>query len=266
MKTLSPTARPRGGRVRAPTPLSTTTRVAVRGVMRQGRPDRAPRRLLGQPRLPAAGGAGVSLPTRQPRAQPYEGPHDDRLRHDDVRPLGNADVDECHRMVDRAMKTASRSSTRPMYDDGTSETILGEALRGRRDQVVLATKVGNPMGDGAVCHGAGSHSPATTCAAGRPHRPLPDAPTPTRPRRSTKYSPRSATSSRPPGKVAAIGTSTFSAARIRRRRPTCDVLGGTTTDERATAVLGTDRHRIERKGRGARRAAVTTSASSCGRR
>ena len=33
-----------------------------------------------------------------------------------------------------------------MYDDGASEEILGRGLRGRRDQVVLATKVGNPMG------------------------------------------------------------------------------------------------------------------------
>jgi len=33
---------------------------------------------------------------------------------------------------------------------GGSETILGEVLRGRRDQVVLATKFGSDMGDGAA--------------------------------------------------------------------------------------------------------------------
>ena len=32
--------------------------------------------------------------------------------------------------------------TAPGYGDGNSESIIGEALRGRRDQVVLATKVG----------------------------------------------------------------------------------------------------------------------------
>ena len=61
---------------------------------------------------------------------------------------GNTDVDECHRMVDRAIEAGiTLFDTADMYDDGASETILGEALRGRRDRVVLATKVGNPMGD-----------------------------------------------------------------------------------------------------------------------
>ena len=59
---------------------------------------------------------------------------------------GNTDVEECHRMVDRAVDAGiTLFDTADMYDDGASETILGEALRGRRDQVVLATKVGNPM-------------------------------------------------------------------------------------------------------------------------
>lgn len=34
------------------------------------------------------------------------------------------------------------------HGTGDSEEILGRALKGRRDQVVLATKVGNPMGKG----------------------------------------------------------------------------------------------------------------------
>ena len=60
---------------------------------------------------------------------------------------GNTDVDECHRMVARALDGGiTLFDTADMYDDGASETILGEALRGHRDQVVLATKVGNPMG------------------------------------------------------------------------------------------------------------------------
>ena len=60
---------------------------------------------------------------------------------------GNTDVAECHRMVARALDGGiTLFDTADMYDDGASETILGEALRGHRDQVVLATKVGNPMG------------------------------------------------------------------------------------------------------------------------
>jgi aryl-alcohol dehydrogenase-like predicted oxidoreductase len=59
---------------------------------------------------------------------------------------GNTDVDECHRMVDAALDAGiTLFDTADMYDNGMSETILGEALRGRRDRVVLATKVGNPM-------------------------------------------------------------------------------------------------------------------------
>lgn len=60
---------------------------------------------------------------------------------------GNNDVGECDRMVARALDAGvTLFDTADMYDDGTSETILGEALRGHRDRVVLATKVGNPMG------------------------------------------------------------------------------------------------------------------------
>jgi aryl-alcohol dehydrogenase-like predicted oxidoreductase len=60
---------------------------------------------------------------------------------------GNTDVDECHRMVATALDGGiTLFDTADMYDDGASETILGQALRGHRDQVVLATKVGNPMG------------------------------------------------------------------------------------------------------------------------
>ncbi|MDR3080159.1 MAG: aldo/keto reductase, partial [Streptomyces sp.] len=38
--------------------------------------------------------------------------------------------------------------TADMYSAGESETIVGKALKGRRDDVVLATKVHFPMGDG----------------------------------------------------------------------------------------------------------------------
>ena len=60
---------------------------------------------------------------------------------------GNTDVEECHRMVARALDGGiTLFDTADMYDDGASETTLGEALVGHRDDIVLATKVGNPMG------------------------------------------------------------------------------------------------------------------------
>jgi aryl-alcohol dehydrogenase-like predicted oxidoreductase len=37
---------------------------------------------------------------------------------------------------------------------GESETLIGKALEGRRDRVVLATKFGKPMGDGATRRGS----------------------------------------------------------------------------------------------------------------
>src|SRR5215218_1858859 len=59
---------------------------------------------------------------------------------------GNTDAEECHRMVHRAIDAGiTLVDCADMYDAGVSEEILGEALRGRRDRVVLATKCGNPM-------------------------------------------------------------------------------------------------------------------------
>jgi aryl-alcohol dehydrogenase-like predicted oxidoreductase len=43
--------------------------------------------------------------------------------------------------------------TADIYGDGESETLLGRVLQGRRDRVVLATKWGKPMGDGAEHRG-----------------------------------------------------------------------------------------------------------------
>ena len=60
---------------------------------------------------------------------------------------GNEDVAECHRMVDRAIDAGiTLIDAADMYDNGVAEEILGDALRGRRGEIVLATKVGNPMG------------------------------------------------------------------------------------------------------------------------
>src|SRR6476660_6180309 len=45
--------------------------------------------------------------------------------------------------------------TADVYGDrGGSETIIGNALKERRDQVVLATKFGSDMGDGATRRGS----------------------------------------------------------------------------------------------------------------
>lgn len=61
---------------------------------------------------------------------------------------GNSDEDECVRMVHAALEAGVNFvDTADVYGGGQSEVILGRALRGRRDDVVVATKFHNPMGD-----------------------------------------------------------------------------------------------------------------------
>ncbi len=67
---------------------------------------------------------------------------------------GNPDAAECTAMVRRALDAGINFvDTADIYDDGRSEDILGAALLGRRDDVVLATKFGNPMGEGLNTRG-----------------------------------------------------------------------------------------------------------------
>ncbi len=61
---------------------------------------------------------------------------------------GNPDPAECRRILDVALDAGINFvDTADVYDFGVSEEILGQALKGRRDDVVLATKFHNPMGD-----------------------------------------------------------------------------------------------------------------------
>ncbi|BAJ27144.1 MULTISPECIES: aldo/keto reductase [Kitasatospora] len=63
--------------------------------------------------------------------------------------VGNPDHDEGVRLVHRALDAGINFvDTADMYSAGESEQIVGKALRGRRDDVVLATKVHFPMGPG----------------------------------------------------------------------------------------------------------------------
>jgi aryl-alcohol dehydrogenase-like predicted oxidoreductase len=64
-------------------------------------------------------------------------------------PWGNEDEDECVRMVHTALDGGINFvDTADVYGEGRSEEIVGKALRGRRDEVVLATKVHGEMGKG----------------------------------------------------------------------------------------------------------------------
>jgi aryl-alcohol dehydrogenase-like predicted oxidoreductase len=68
---------------------------------------------------------------------------------------GNPDHDACVEMVDLALDAGINFiDTADVYAFGESEEILGRALKGRRDDVVLATKVYNAMSDDPNHRGA----------------------------------------------------------------------------------------------------------------
>ncbi|MEV0776608.1 aldo/keto reductase [Streptomyces sp. NPDC050433] len=63
--------------------------------------------------------------------------------------VGNDDHDDCVRIIHAALdRGINFLDTADMYSSGESEEIVGKALKGRRDDVVLATKVYFPMGEG----------------------------------------------------------------------------------------------------------------------
>jgi aryl-alcohol dehydrogenase-like predicted oxidoreductase len=68
---------------------------------------------------------------------------------------GNPDHGDCIRIIHAALDAGiDFIDTADVYGAGESEEIVGQALRGRRDDVVLATKFFNPMGDDPNRRGA----------------------------------------------------------------------------------------------------------------
>jgi len=71
---------------------------------------------------------------------------------------GTSDVAEATRMVDLCLDAGvNLFDTADVYSDGASETILGAAVRGRRDRVILSTKLTLRAGDGPNDVGASRH-------------------------------------------------------------------------------------------------------------
>ncbi len=61
---------------------------------------------------------------------------------------GNTDHDDSIRIIHRALDSGINFvDTADVYSAGESEEIVGKALKGRRDDVVLATKFWGPMGE-----------------------------------------------------------------------------------------------------------------------
>ncbi|MES4903317.1 MULTISPECIES: aldo/keto reductase [unclassified Streptomyces] len=62
--------------------------------------------------------------------------------------IGRTTQDEATAIVDAALEGGvNLIDTADMYSDGESEEMVGKAIAGRRDDIVLATKAGLPMGD-----------------------------------------------------------------------------------------------------------------------
>ena len=62
---------------------------------------------------------------------------------------GNSDAIEARRLVDICLDAGvNLFDTADVYSNGASEEVLGEAIKGRRDEVLISTKTSLPMGDG----------------------------------------------------------------------------------------------------------------------
>ena len=62
---------------------------------------------------------------------------------------GNTGVEEARRLVDICLEAGvNLFDTADVYSDGASETVLGEAIKGRRNEVLISTKASLPLGDG----------------------------------------------------------------------------------------------------------------------
>ena len=60
---------------------------------------------------------------------------------------GNTEVDEARRLIDVCLEAGvNLFDTANGYSDGRSEEVLGKAVEGKRDKVLISTKSGFPTG------------------------------------------------------------------------------------------------------------------------
>jgi aryl-alcohol dehydrogenase-like predicted oxidoreductase len=80
--------------------------------------------------------------------------------------VGSTGVDEARRQVDICLEAGvNLIDTADVYSGGLSEEIVGQVLRGRRDEVLIATKVRMPMGPGPNDAGLSRHHIIAGCEA-----------------------------------------------------------------------------------------------------
>ncbi len=72
--------------------------------------------------------------------------------------LGDTDVTGARRQIDMSLEAGvNLVDTANMYSTGTAEEILGKAVEGRRDDLLISTKVRMPMGSGPNDAGLSRH-------------------------------------------------------------------------------------------------------------
>ncbi|GAA0938082.1 aldo/keto reductase [Nonomuraea longicatena] len=77
---------------------------------------------------------------------------------------GNTDAQEARRLVDICLDAGiTMFDTADVYSGGASEEVLGAAVKGRRDQVIVSTKTGLPTGDGPADAGTSRSRLITAC-------------------------------------------------------------------------------------------------------
>jgi aryl-alcohol dehydrogenase-like predicted oxidoreductase len=80
--------------------------------------------------------------------------------------VGTTDVEGATRQIDMCLDAGvNLIDTADVYSGGLSEEIVGRALRGRRDRVLLATKARMPMGEGPNDAGLSRHHIIRACEA-----------------------------------------------------------------------------------------------------
>src|SRR3984885_975463 len=80
------------------------------------------------------------------------------------RAWGATDVAEAKRLIEICLEAGvNLFDTADVYSDGLSETILGKAIAGRRDQVLISSKATFRMGDGPNDLGSSRHHLLRAC-------------------------------------------------------------------------------------------------------
>jgi len=80
--------------------------------------------------------------------------------------VGSVDLDGVRRQIDLCLDAGvNLIDTADVYSSGLSEELVGQALVGRRDRVLLATKARMPMGEGPNDAGLSRHHLIEACEA-----------------------------------------------------------------------------------------------------